>query len=180
MAKKKKAKPEVQDVELKDLETAVDEVNEQLDLDPVIEKTSDKHMRQELKEAMEDADGELFEGNEEFTSGTYKVFEVLGIEHDAVKIKDESVKKGENEKMKTKTKATKKKAEGLKVGKKKTVDYSKSNKAVIYKAWKKGKGIKDPEKLLKLVNNKVALTTVRGWLGMWKNGKGLPAIANGK
>lgn len=99
MAKKKQ---EVQTVSTEALEAAIDEVNEQLDLDPEIEKRTDKGMRKELKDAMEDE--ELFEGDEEFTSGTYDVFEILGIEHDAVKIKDddeseedENIKEGEEE-----------------------------------------------------------------------------------
>lgn len=123
MAKKKSSA--VSDVELKDLETAVDEVNEQLDLDPEIEKGTDKEMRKALKEVMEDEDEELFEGNEEFTKETYAVFEALGIEHDAVKIKDENIKKGENEKVKTKTKTTQKKSVKKKAVRKVAGAYSK-------------------------------------------------------
>lgn len=96
MAKKKKAKPEVQTVSTEDLETAIDEVNIQFELEDPIEKGTDKYMGRELKEVMEDE--ELFEGGEEFTSGTYDVLEALGIEHDCVKVKyvDDSEDKDEN------------------------------------------------------------------------------------
>lgn len=92
---KKKAKPEVQTVSTEALDMAIDEVNEQLDLDPEIEKGTDKEMKKELKEAMEDE--ELFEGDEEFTSATYDVLEALGIEHDCVKVKDVDDSEGKDE-----------------------------------------------------------------------------------
>lgn len=56
------------------------------------------------------------------------------------------------------------------------VDHSKSNKAIVYKAWKAG--TKDPEKLHKKVNEAVKLTTITAWIRAWANGKMLPAIAN--
>ena len=59
----------------------------------------------------------------------------------------------------------------------KPVDRSKCSKAVIYLAWKKG--MKDVEKLQKLVSGAVKEGTIRSWLGSWKNGKNLPAVANG-
>jgi len=54
-------------------------------------------------------------------------------------------------------------------------DHSKSNKAIVYLAWKDGE--KDLEKLHKKVNENVKLTTIKGWTRMWGNKKGLPAIA---
>jgi len=61
------------------------------------------------------------------------------------------------------------------VSEKKKVDYSKSNKAVIYKAWKDGETNFDT--LHKKVNEAVKLGTIKGWLAMWGRGKGLPSVA---
>ncbi len=63
----------------------------------------------------------------------------------------------------------------------KKTDPSKSNKAIVYLAWK-SKGITDPDKLLKLVENRVKESTVRTWVSAWKRGDKnfLPAIAKVK
>ncbi|KKM77713.1 hypothetical protein LCGC14_1367310, partial [marine sediment metagenome] len=82
-----------------------------------------------------------------------------------------SPKKG-SVKKKGAAKKTKTKGEKKKTG---TVDYSKSNKAIIYFAWKKGQ--KDAKKLHALVKEAVKLGTIRNWLNGWKNGKYLPAVA---
>ncbi len=85
-----------------DLRKAVDEVNEQLELTPPIEKGKRKQMKKDIRDVM--GDKKLFEGREEFSKETYKVFERMGIKHDVVKIKTE--KKGVEE-MATKTKKKK-------------------------------------------------------------------------
>lgn len=58
------------------------------------------------------------------------------------------------------------------------VDHSTSNKAQVYIAWKAGET--DVEKLHKKVNEGVGKSTIKAWIGQWKNGKNLPAIAKEK
>jgi len=55
---------------------------------------------------------------------------------------------------------------------------SKSNKAIVYEAWKSN--ITDIKELAARVNNKVKETTIRTWIAHWKKGKNLPAIARKK
>jgi len=57
-------------------------------------------------------------------------------------------------------------------------DYSKSNKALVYFAWKNGET--DCEKLLKIVDGRVKKTTIISWTRQWSKGKALPAIAKSK
>ena len=54
----------------------------------------------------------------------------------------------------------------------------KSNKAIIYEAWKSN--ITDIEELAARVNNKVKESTIRTYITWWKKGKNLPAIARKK
>jgi len=63
----------------------------------------------------------------------------------------------------------------------KKADPSKSNKAIVYIAWK-SKGITDRAELLKLVEGRVKERTLKSWLSAWKRGdkKVLPAIAKVK
>ena len=96
-----------------ELEKVVDELNEQLELDPPIEKGKRKQMRKDIRDAM--GDENLFEGREEFTKETYEVFKKLGIGVNAVKIKTD--KKGAGKDMTTKIK---KKKMAEKITKKKT------------------------------------------------------------
>lgn len=49
-----------------------------------------------------------------------------------------------------------------------------SNKAIVYLAWKEGE--EDSEKLFSKVKEAVKITTIKGWMNQWKNGKNLPAI----
>lgn len=79
-----------------------------------------------------------------------------------------------SEKKTTKKKASAKPAKKKSAGK---TDFSKSNKARVWKLWKNGKGIKDPEKLHKRVNEAVKVNTIRGWLSSWQKGSNLPAVA---
>ena len=54
----------------------------------------------------------------------------------------------------------------------------KSNKAIIYEAWKSN--ITDIEELAARVNNEVKESTIRTYITWWKKGKNLPAIARKK
>lgn len=68
-----------------------------------------------------------------------------------------------------------------KAAKKKTskpVDISKSNKAIVWKAWDKGET--EVEKLLEAVDNNVKASTIKNWISGWAKGNNLPAIANQK
>ena len=61
-------------------------------------------------------------------------------------------------------------------------DKGPSNKEVVWKLWKNGKGMTDPEKLHKKVNEAVKLTTIKQWLKKWAEGdpNWLPACAKKK
>lgn len=52
---------------------------------------------------------------------------------------------------------------------------SKSNKAIVYEAWKSN--VTDIKELAARVNNRVKESTIRTWIVCWKKGKNLPAIA---
>ncbi len=93
-----------------ELRKAVNELNEQCELDPPIEKGKRKQMRKDIREAM--GDENLFEGREEFTKETYEVFEKLGVEVDAVKIKIDKKEVEKRMATKTKKKGSKKKGVG--------------------------------------------------------------------
>lgn len=54
----------------------------------------------------------------------------------------------------------------------------KSNKAIIYEAWKSN--ITDIQELAARVNNEVKESTIRTYITWWKKGKNLPAIARKK
>jgi hypothetical protein len=55
-------------------------------------------------------------------------------------------------------------------------DNSRSNKAIVYLAWKQD-GIEDEVELGALVENRVKDTTIKVWISQWKKGNNLPAIA---
>jgi len=55
---------------------------------------------------------------------------------------------------------------------------AKSNKAIIYEAWKSN--ITDIKELAARVNNEVKESTIRTYITWWKKGKNLPAIARKK
>lgn len=57
-------------------------------------------------------------------------------------------------------------------------DRPKSNKAIIYEAWKSN--ITDIEELAARVNYEVKESTIRTYITWWKKGKNLPAIARKK
>lgn len=54
-------------------------------------------------------------------------------------------------------------------------DHSKSNKAVVFKAWKSGQ--KNIDDLHAEVHEAVKKNTIKMWMNAWKNGKNLPATA---
>jgi len=87
------------------------------------------------------------------------------------KSETKKVKKVEKEqKVKKDMKSNKQKKENISES-----DRSKSNKAIVYEAWKSN--ITDTKELVARVNNKVKEATIRTWIAHWKKGKNLPAIA---
>jgi hypothetical protein len=88
-------------------------------------------------------------------------------------------KKGQDKKVAGKTETPKANAETKKVEPKPKEriprDFSTSNKAQVYLAWRDGEV--DTSALHKKVSEEVKLSTIKSWTGMWKKGKGLPAIA---
>ena len=56
-------------------------------------------------------------------------------------------------------------------------DFSTSNKARVFSAWNKGAGETDVEKLAKIVEDEVKISTIKAWIQQWKSGKNLPASA---
>lgn len=94
----------------------------------------------------------------------------------------EDLSKAKVEAGKKETKEAKKdgKTDGAEKPKKKgppprDADPSKSNKGQVYLAWKAGET--DIDKLHKKVNEAVNIGTIKAWIGQWKNGKNLPAVA---
>ena len=55
-------------------------------------------------------------------------------------------------------------------------DFSNSSKAQVYRAYEKGET--DVTKLSAVVSGAVKDGTIKSWMGQWKNGKNLPAIAS--
>lgn len=52
-----------------------------------------------------------------------------------------------------------------------------SNKAVVYKFFKKNPEKATADKALALVKNAVERTTILSWFSGWRNGRNLPAVA---
>lgn len=93
-------------IEYDNLKKAVDELNEQCELEPKIPAKSVVQMRNDVLETM--VDGDIFEGEEEFTEETIDVFDELEIDVSDFNVKKET-KKGEKKMAATKTKKTAKK-----------------------------------------------------------------------
>jgi len=72
------------------------------------------------------------------------------------------------------TKKSTRKSSTVKKTVKKSTRLKKSKKQIIFDAWKNGKGIVDPQKLVNRVRGAVAITSVRTWLSWWKHGKNFP------
>jgi len=120
-------------IEYDNLKKAVDEINEQFDLEPKIPTKSVAQMRKDVLETMCDDDGDLFEGEEEFTKATIDV--LGGLEIDVSDFKVILTDKKEEKKMV----ATKTKKAGKKTGEKVIVKKEKivKGKKVIVKEVKK-------------------------------------------
>lgn len=170
------------EVKREDLIKAAKELNDIMGLDPQIKtgkKVTDKELIDQLLEA-----ADLILPEDDISDETMKVIEILKGEavddehieeledvNDEIESETKKVKKVEKEqKMKKDTNSNKQKKENAFKN-----DYSKSNKAIVYEAWKSN--ITDVKELAARVNNRVKETTIRTWISQWKKGKNLPAIA---
>ena len=142
-------------------------------------------------ESVEEEDDDEVEEEEELEEDT-EVEELEEVEEDEDSETEEEVDDEVDEPKKTKseTKKAKKVEKEQKVKKdmksnkqkKENVsenDRSKSNKAIVYEAWKSN-NITDIKKLAARVNNEVKESTIKIWIAQWKKGKNLPAIARKK
>ena len=145
----------------KEIEGLVKEMNDVMDLEPVIEfgvPDTLNRIRAEAKD-LRPADFDSI-SPKCFTVYARATFKKLGIALPG-------------EKAAAKAKAPK--VPGEKGGTPRTRDGAPCSKTVVYLAWKKGQT--DVDKLMSLPGQNAALITVRGWLSAWKNGKNLPAVA---
>ena len=131
---------------------------------------------EEEEELEEDTEVEELEEVEEDEDSETEEEEVEDEVDEPKKTKSETkkVKKVEKEqKVKKDMKSNKQKKENASKNAR-----SKSNKAIVYEAWKSN--ITDIKELAARVNNKVKESTIRTWIAHWKKGKNLPAIARKK
>ena len=189
------------EVKREDLIKAAKELNDILGLDPQIKtgkKVTDKELIDQLLEA-----ADLILPEDDISDETMKVIKILKGEavddedieepddvNDEVEEEEELEEDTEIEELEEveededsetdeeevedevdepkKTKSETKKENASKSGR------SKSNKAIVYEAWKSN--ITDIKELAARVNNEVKESTIRTWIAHWKKGKNLPAI----
>lgn len=139
----------VDDEDIEELEEVNDEIEEEEELE-------------EDTEVEEDEDSETEEDEDEVD------------EPKKTKSETKKAKKVEKEqKVKKDMKSNKQRKENASEN-----DRPKSNKAIIYEAWKSN--ITDIKELAARVNNEVKESTIRNYIANWKKGKNLPAIARKK
>ena len=169
--------------------------DEELDKTIPVEKMSEGDLIEALKGESEQCDG-----SEKLADDTWAVFKELGVPVDRsdedpdevddseedVKPPKKAAKKAPAKKVAAKKVAAKKapvkKAPVKKAPSRKTTaskERPPSNKEVVYKTWKNGKGETDAEKLHALVKGAVKLNTIKIWIAAWKRGdvNYLPACA---
>ena len=130
-------------------------INEVLGVEPALDVTA-KDLESQIKEIMPEIQPE-----DKLSKESFAALKELGW--------NKKTKKSEKKSEKKSDKKSEKKSE------KKS---GPSNKEIVYKEWKKGKGKTDADVLLKTTKAQVQIGTVRSWLGSWKQGKNLPACAN--
>jgi hypothetical protein len=143
-----------------EIDNLVGEMNEVMDLEPIIAVRAGDTMEQIKAEARDLRESDFDSTKEKFfTIQARATFRKLGIALPGEKA----------------AKAKAPKVPGKKGGTPRTRDGAPCSKTVVYLAWKKGQT--DVDKLMSLPGQNAALITVRGWLSAWKNGKNLPAVA---
>lgn len=181
----------VKSVSKAQLVKAAEELNEVLGLEPQIDVTLEEDAL--VKDLLEAA--ELLVPEDDISEETLNVIDTLEAAQESgqeaaaeVDVTDaestdngpegeESVPVSEDiGKQDTPTPKKEKTAEKAAKEKKAPRDYSKSNKAIVYLAWKQD-GIENEVELGALVKNRVKDTTIKSWISQWKKGKNLPAIA---
>jgi outer membrane biosynthesis protein TonB len=184
------------------LTDVAEDLNTTMKLSPPIdiEVESAKVLKNAIKREMESEGGQLYDTDKqtlkdetwEYLTETLEIVprtqEAAAPPPDKPKKSEKVQKKKEEKKVAKKNAATKKKAPAKKKAEKKAAPAKKkaapkntsvgpSNKEKVYKLWKNGKGMKDPEKIVTKIGDAVKVTTVSGWLKAWANGKNLPACA---
>ena len=184
------------EVERKDLIKAAKELNHIMGLDPRIKtgkKVADKELIDQLLEA-----ADLILPEDDISDETMKVIEILKgeavddedieepddvndeVEEDEDEDEDFETQEEEVEDEVEKEQKVKKDMKSNKQKKENASENgrSKSNKAIVYEAWKSN--ITDIKELAARVNNRVKESTIKTWITQWKKGKNLPAIARKK
>ena len=136
---------------------------------------NEKELQKKIKKLPEIVDGKTIK-SPNVRKALKKILDADTVEIDmsAVEVAPEPETEMEPEKKTKKVvekSAVKKKTEG-KIGEKEL-----SNKQVVYSLFQKVKpenALGNAEKWWETINKKVKLTTIKGWISMWKNGKGLP------
>lgn len=154
-------------------ESVEDEEDEEVEADKELEDEEEEELEEdteveELEEVEEDEDSE-----------TEK--EEVEDEVDEPKKTKSEMKKGKKVEKEQKVKKDMKSNKQKNKQKKENIsknDRSKSNKAIVYEAWKSN--ITDIKELAARVNNRVKESTIKTWITQWKKGKNLPAIARKK
>lgn len=180
------------EVKRKDLIKAAKELNDILGLDPQIKtgkKVTDKELIDQLLEA-----ADLILPEDDISDETMKVIEILkgeAVDDEDIEepddvndeVEEDEDSETEEEEVEDKVEKEQKVKKDMKSNKQKKENASengrsKSNKAIVYEAWKSN--ITDIEELTARVNNRVKESTIRTWIAHWKKGKNLPAIARKK
>lgn len=163
---------DISDETMKVIETLKDEVVDDEDIEEPEDINDEVEEEEELEEDTEVE--ELEEVEEDEDSETEEEVEDEVDESKKTKSETKKAKKVEKEqKVKKDMKSNKQKKENVSEN-----DRSKSNKAIVYEAWKSN--ITDIKELAARVNNEVKESTIRTWIAHWKKGKNLPAIARKK
>ena len=164
------------EVKREDLIKAAKELNDVLGLEPQIKtgkKVTDKELIDQLLEA-----ADLILPEDDISDETMKVVKILKgetVEEDDDEIEEEEDSEIDEEEVKDEVDEPKKTKSETKKGNASKNGRSKSNKAIVYEAWKSN--VTDIKELAARVNNRVKESTIRTWIAQWKKGKNLPAIA---
>lgn len=178
------------EVKREELIKAAKELNDVMGLDPQIKtgkKVTDKELIDQLLEA-----ADLILPEDDISDETMKVIKILKGEafddediEEPENVNDEVDEVEEEEELEEDIEVEKeeKANKDMKSNKQKKENVSengrsKSNKAIVYEAWKSN--ITDVKELAARVNNEVKESTIRTWIAHWKKGKNLPAIAKKK
>jgi len=120
------------------------------------------------------ADAKNIDPADPFSEESKETLAALGVEIEWAAVKPAKGKKEKAPKAEKPAKVVKEKIKKEK-SEKKEFDPTKSNKAIVYTAWKAGKT--EVAELFKLTGEAVKESTIKAWIQAWKNDKNLPAVA---